>query len=549
MTGRTPMRVGLAVGLVAAAVLLATRLLDRPPPPPAQALRQAVYTPPGRGFVARPEPFWVRANLHSHALWIKGGVGDDGRSPARVMHEVYERLGYDFSTHSPHSNRNTSRRSPDIWLTQKEYEEEALDQHLSIARSLSVELSVAHGPNLRWFKVRRYGRGVGRTINHALIFGVDEYTPHLLPLKAAAEMAHVYGGLISIAHPVIWEADYFTLPGNMDKLDALEVYNGIVLAKTGETEEVTFRAAVSYSGGQARLAAVAGTDSHGLAWAKDLVTWVRTTSNDVDGIVEGIRRRRTFATRGFFDISLDFPQLGRVTRSGNVALDLQLNRPVERIELWREKELAQEWEGTDRVRWRERVIENTAYAFRFEDGTEFGYTSPVWFEPNPERLPDLTVSADDIELRGSTVQATVRNAGDAPAEGVRVAMYGVLPYKGARPLWEKTIERLGAGDGARLEARLKKTPELVYVKVDPESYGRADDDAIRESDERNNAAILVRSGPRRARLDRAAAMRQRRLARRAERGFTRRAIRRPGGPSTPLLPEHGELPELEDHPE
>ena len=308
---------------------------------PRPSMSESVFTPPGQGFSAQPDEYWIRANFHSHAKRGTFGVGDDGRSEPRVMHEVYGRLGYDFSVHTPHSNRNATHKSAENWLKLKELTEIELDRSLPGSLSVGIELSVAHGPNLTWFKHRRYGRGVGRTINHALLVGLDEYCPNLTPLKAAAEHAHAYGGLMFVAHPVIWEKDYFTLPGNLDKLDGIEVYNGIVMVKTGETEEETFRWATSYGGAGVRLAAVGGTDSHGLAWVKDVVTWVRTTHNDAEGVVDALRRRRSFVTRGMFGIDLSFPQLGHVLHTEDVALDVVLNRPVESIELWREMTLVQ----------------------------------------------------------------------------------------------------------------------------------------------------------------------------------------------------------------
>lgn len=541
----------LATGLLLASGAAAAALYveQRPVSPPRLALPEAPFTPSGRGFGARAPFFWVRANLHSHALKGTCGVGDDGRSPPLVMHEVYERLGYDFSVHTPHSNRNAGRRAPESWLSLKEYEESEADSSLTIGRCLGLELSVAHGPNLRRFSHRRYGRGVGRTINHALVLGSDELVPHLTDLKAAAEMAHVFGGIFWPTHPVIWEDDYWDRPAHVDKLDALEIYNGIVLVKTGETEEEVFRHAVAYSGLHARLAAVSGTDSHGLAWAKEVVTFVRTTSNDAEGVIEGIRARRTFTTRGLFDLDVGYPQLGRVIRSAEVALDLSLNRPVERIELWRELDRVQTWSGAQQVRWRETIDDGAAYTFKLVDGDEFGYTSPVWYEPAPERLPDLAVAADRIELRGRTARIAVRNVGEAPASNVPVAVYTQLPYRGARPVAVPTIPLLRPGSEAWVEVALPEVPQLIFAKADPESYDRSNDDAVHESDERNNAAVLVLSGPLRGRLDRAQTLRRTREARRAERGMVRRSVRRSGTGVTSLLPEHepGASPELEEH--
>jgi len=526
-------------------------LEQRPVAPPRLVLPEAPFTPRGRGFGVRAPAFWVKANLHSHALKGKCGIGDDGRSPPRVMHEVYERLGYDFSAHTPHSNRNTSRSSAEVFIALKEYEEGELDQQLSISRTLGIELSVAHGPNLRWFKVRRYGRGVGRTINHALILATDEYVPHLSQLKSGAEMAHVFNGLFWPTHPVMWEDDYWDRPEHVDKLDAMEVYNGIVLVKTGETEENNFRRSVAYSGLGARLAAVTGTDAHGLAWAKEVVTWVHTTANDLEGIVEGIRQRKTFATRGLFDLDLEFPQLGRVIRSAEVALDLSLNRPLERVELWREQELVQTWSRVDEVRWREQIDRNVAYTFKLVEGEEFGYTSPVWYEPEPQRLPDLVIPKDRLELRGQIARIPVRNVGESTVATAVVAVHGQLPYRGAKPIAELATGPLPPGEEVWVEARFPEPPALVYAKVDPESYTRGDDDAVHESDERNNAAVLVLSGPLRGRLDRAEALRQRRVARRTARGMISRTAGRARPAVESLLPEHepGATPELEEHTE
>lgn len=552
----TPRRAAWAGAAVAAAcAALALGMPFAPPGPPTPLPGESVYTPPGRGFDALPESYWIRANFHSHARRGARGVGDDGRSEPRDMHEVYGRLGYDFSLHTPHSNRNTTRRAPENWLQLKELTEGPMDRDLPGAQSVGIELSVSNGPNLRWFPDRRYGLGVGHTINHVLVFGVDEFCTDLSPLKAAAEHTHAYGGLIFVAHPVIWEEAYWNQPGLLDKLDGIEVYNGIVLVKTGENEEARFRAATSYSGpgaGAARLAAIGGTDSHGLAWVKDVVTWVRTTHDDVEGVTEGIRKRRTFATRGFFDVELAYPQLGHVIRSGDVALDFALNRRVARIELWREQALAGSWTDASEVRWRERVDENTAYTFKFADGEDFGYTSPVWFEPAPRRRPDLVVRADRIEVHDATVRAVIANVGDAPAQQVGVAIHPGVPWeRGAAAAAGKvrTIDRLDPGEERRVEATFHALDEVVWVKVDPEGYGRQDDDAIDESDERNNAAVRVVGGAALDRARRALAIRTQRANRRAVQGYARRAVRPPVSEVATLVGEYTDegIPELESH--
>lgn len=545
-----------AMGVLAAAGALAVSWAVMSPVPdlPTPVLTQSLYTVPDRGFEAQPEQYWIRANFHSHAKRGTFGVGDDGRSEPRVMHEVYGRLGYDFSLHTPHSNRNTTKRSLENWMKLKELTEVELDRALPGAQSLGIELSVAHGPNLAWFSHRRYGQGVKRTLNHALLLGVDEYCPTLTPLKGAAEHAHAYGGLLFVAHPVIWEKDYFTRAGVIDKVDGLEVYNGIVLVKTQETEEAPFRWATAYGGAGVRMAAIAGTDSHGLAWVKDVITWVLTTHNDTEAIVDAIQRRRTFVTRGLFGIDLSFPQLGHVLHTGDVVLDFALNRSVERIELWKEMELAKAWDNASEVHWRERIDENAAYTFRITDGEDRGFTSPVWFEPNPLRKPDLTIPADGIELRGTTVRALVRNIGDAAAHQVPVAVYPGVPfYRGASANAKKArrriIARLGPGEEVRIEVGFEDLPELVWVKVDPESYWRDDDDQIEELDERNNAAVWLISGAIADRARRARHIRSLRSDRRVTQGFARRSVRPPLSEVAALVGEYTDegIPELDTH--
>lgn len=372
------------------------------------ALSCAKPTPPrrkdgGESFKASPSaPSWVRVNFHSHAGDGTPFAGDDGELSPKALHRSFHAVGVDFNVHTPHSSRNRMPEAAAWFIRQAAHEAKfpgtALGEELTVARGSAY---------LRWTKIE--GVEVPGNLNHLGLVGIRRFVPDETPFDRACDAAHRDGGICIVFHPgpgrVFWEPGLWERPGHRERIDALEVYNGLAMAGGGVNFEERYREAIAYRGLALKIAAVSGADTHGphelvqirrrlgvlarfaLPAAngklseREAVTLVAALQPKLAPILAAVRARTTVATFGLKDLEIACDALGAVRRTGDVALGLRLNRPVERVRLWREGNLRREWRDVQEVRFQEKITVYSSYSFSIKDDGRRAQTSGIWYEP------------------------------------------------------------------------------------------------------------------------------------------------------------------------
>jgi len=420
-------------------------------------------------------------DLHSH---LRSGphVRDDGSEELDARLDRFRKAGFDAVFHTPHSDLNDD---PALWARQRKY---LRGRDLALPLFLGEEVTVEKGPN--WGVLLRR-----RNNDHLGVVGQTEWITHALPMKAVCEWAHGQGAVVIVNHPgpgpSLWEAGYWDRPGLRDRIDAIEILNGRLLHAHPLDFFRTYLRAVSYREWGLKVAAVAGTDTHSAREKPEVGTLVVAKDVSEASIVDAIRNRRTFVVYRLLDLRLTCRNLGRVIASGKVSLDLVCSRKVEKIRLYREGTEVGCWLGKARVRFREAITRNAAYAWRIDDGKGRAFSSAIWFEPVPDSRPDLLIVEKASTLVGGKLGLSVRNDGGAPARAVVVEVWSDFPFRKGRLLERRTVPEIGAGAITRITFRLKPAPDRVFIRVDPDAYALdRDDDKIEESDERNNCAII-----------------------------------------------------------
>jgi hypothetical protein len=348
-------------------------------------------------------PRWIRVNLHAHTADRTPFIGDDGYLTPAALHRDMAQAGVQLSVHTPHSTRNHDPDAPRL------FERQALVEQRLAGAALGEELTVASGPRfLPWKRVA--GVQIPGTLNHLGLVGIRRFVADGTPLQDACDAAHGEGGVCIVFHPgpgpLMWEPGLWERPGNRERVDAIEVYNGLALSSAGVHFEERYRQAIAYAGLGMRAAAVAGADVHGpgepartrrrlgmLALLplppgerlaeRAAVTLAAARDARLSSVLDAIRARRTVATFGLANLSLECPDLGQVRRTASVDLLLRLGRPVERVRLWREGRPWAEWSYTREARYRTHLFAPASFSFTVEDGPARAQTSGIWYEPPP----------------------------------------------------------------------------------------------------------------------------------------------------------------------
>ena len=94
--------------------------------------------------------------------------------------------------------------------------------------------------------------------------------------------------------PSFWEAGYWERPGLRDRIDAIEICNGKLMASVPLHSFKLYQRAVTYRGWGLKIAAVGGTDAHRTSDRLDVGTLVVAPELSERAIVDAIRKRRTF---------------------------------------------------------------------------------------------------------------------------------------------------------------------------------------------------------------------------------------------------------------
>jgi len=333
-------------------------------------------------------PRWIKANFHAHGQ--RDLVYDDGRLAPADLHQVYARAGYDLSIHSAHTMSRAFTAAD--WATQRAQEAGTIG---STRTALGQEVTVANGP--RFWGGLNIGslRSIAKNNNHMGAFGHDQAVGHGLSVAAAADAAHAAGAATTVNHPGpgpgMWEWGYWDLPGNREKFDAIEVYNGYLLSVVGYfgfgTFEGVYRRATSPQGYDLKLAVSAGTDAHGDKAHRSTGCWVLAASNDPLDVAQAVKERKTVAITGHGFQSLrivSVAHLGEVIQAGQADLGIELDRKVRKVVLWKNGAKVKTWRRTKSVRHRVTTSAKACYVWTATGdflGRDRLMTSGIWLEP------------------------------------------------------------------------------------------------------------------------------------------------------------------------
>ncbi|HPC90768.1 MAG TPA: CehA/McbA family metallohydrolase [Myxococcota bacterium] len=251
---------------------------------------------------------WLRGDLHMHTTY------SDGEDPVAVVIALAEY----FQT--------------ELFL---DYHPEYVGNHIDFI-SITDHRTVLHNfdPDFHSDSVIVIrGMEFGKP-GHGNIFDLEEFVPHEIEgvgatpevYQAAPGLAHAQGALFSINHPMLINIPF---PWDVRDHDAMEIINvgwGMLataypLEKLDAWEQryapasPIFKKALEYSseggGGNAaalrfyeaqltrglHVAVVAGSDRHLVLPVGFPTTWIKTESEDIAGIKDGIRARHTFVSR------------------------------------------------------------------------------------------------------------------------------------------------------------------------------------------------------------------------------------------------------------
>jgi hypothetical protein len=359
---------------------------------------------------------WLRANFHAHAATPL--VEDDGAEPPAELQRAMRAAGFDVSVYSPHCDPNRRDQT-------RGYEALRADADKAAPRGLTVavgqELTVADGPNYAR-RTTVLGRHAPGNLNHLTLVGNRTMQPfrQLTPAEACARV-HADGGVCIVNHPgpgpMMWEEGWWEAPQNRAQLDALEVYNGQVLAAVGVDFESRYREATAYRGLGIKIAATTGADTHGpksvehaqarlaslaggamgklarlvmpsSASARpelDAATLVQADGNKIEDVIAAVKARRTIATYAMAGLGVQLDGLGEVRRTSKVTLAMKLSRKLSEVTLYREGVAVQTWHDVDAVEWTETLCAPAAYVFAARDGGGRMMTSAIWYEPEGTR--------------------------------------------------------------------------------------------------------------------------------------------------------------------
>lgn len=256
--------------------------------------------------VARREDRWLRGDLHLHTQW------SDGWDDASTVVELAEFVGGDI--HSAHDASFRENYLDFIAATDHRTVDVKDDPEFK-SQALTLILGEEFGTN-----------------GHANCLGIQEFVDHdpdgdgvtLEDVQAGVEHAHAQGGVFSINHPFLPSIPF---PWDLRDHDAVEIWNsgwslmsptftqadleewedahgeaGALFKKAVETqgEGASMQALKFYEAMLSRgihVAVVGGSDRHIGLMPGFPTTWVRASSADVQGIIDGIKSRHTFVSR------------------------------------------------------------------------------------------------------------------------------------------------------------------------------------------------------------------------------------------------------------
>jgi len=368
--------------------------------------------------------------------------------------------------------------------------------YLELRRALELAADVPPQPPAApalLVRARPPGRHASRETSGARLLVIGARLP--VPFDAPAEqqtdaLAAAGGSAVALGPPGDVRALLEQAPELARTLDGLGVYGpwqrDDAAAAAGEA---AYRWATAYSGGSLRLAAVGASGRGEPAGGH---TDVFADGANVTGIAVALRARRTVASRGRGDLRVELEGLGRIVRSSEVDLRLELSHPVVAVELWREQQKVRVYRGVRGVEFRERISANTAYTFRIVDRGGTALTSAVWYEPLPAGLPDLEVEPSSLGWEGGRAQAVVRNRGNVTARFVELRFSeGRSGWARAGLLGRTELHTVAPGRAIPVELPLEVMPEVLSTRLASAIPGRV----LVDAQPRDNRAWRPLHGP------------------------------------------------------
>jgi hypothetical protein len=219
-------------------------------------VRPAASTP-GAG----PGPMWLRGDLHCHTVH-----SDGAETPAALIAEA-TRLGLDFLAITDH---NTDSHHPEV-----------VADPGALLRLRAEEITTYYGHSNAW--------GLSGWVDFRSRTGTE--------MRRSFDEVHRQGGLVSVNHPFGGTSPWELGDETAAAADTIEVWNGPWSAD--ERCAIDWWAGLLAAG--ARPTAVGGSDCHSFRRRKGQslagpTTWVRATTRDREGVIDGIRAGRVVIT-------------------------------------------------------------------------------------------------------------------------------------------------------------------------------------------------------------------------------------------------------------
>lgn len=252
---------------------------------------------------------WYRGDLHVHT-----NLSDGRKTPEETM-QTAERCGFDYLMIADHNLMMTSwPKGKPLFMPGTELSTRLGDCNL---------IGLTEGPDIR-----------GLLTEHGL--------SDKLGMLEILDKARASGALVSINHPVI-EGGYWNFPEfPLNQMDAMEIWNYGSHRSQPKAVESTLRLWNELWNDGRQVTGISGSDHHGepvfprsesdppfIDW--NILIFIYAPDLSVDGIVDGIRKRQVYVTRGpYLDVEIT-AERRKFTIGSNLteAMNRRSDKPIE----------------------------------------------------------------------------------------------------------------------------------------------------------------------------------------------------------------------------